>query len=85
MEFATEGLGWGVKTNVLKQIIWTIDVWLWLQAVKIIREIMHSWSGCVATTPHLLMEWSFSVLKQIKNYISIFIDWTQALIAIETL
>ncbi len=46
-----------------------LDVWLWLQAVKIIREIMHSRSGYVATTPRLLMEWSFSVLKQIKNYI----------------
>ncbi len=46
-----------------------LDVWLWLQAVKIIREIMHSRSGYVAKMPRLLMEWSFSVLKQIKNYI----------------
>ncbi len=27
---------------------------------------MYSRSGYVATTPRLLMEWSFSVLKQIK-------------------
>ncbi len=30
---------------------------------------MHPRSGYVAKTPRLLMEWSFSVLKQIKNYI----------------
>ncbi len=29
---------------------WGVDVTLWLQAIQIIREIMHSQSGNVATT-----------------------------------
>ncbi len=45
-----------------------LDVWLWLQAVKIIREIMHSHAVMWPRRRSLLMEWSFSVLKQIKNY-----------------